>query len=109
MSVDRGELGGFHVVDPELYRRYRADVVALSNSHQRNINEFLDCMDSGLAGFQLGDVEAFFAPGQHEVVEPTNHIATVTDRGRGPCLGRLQDFRQLAGQQLAGDATSLQQ
>ena len=46
----------------------------------------LDCMDSGLAGFQLGDVEAFFAPGQHEVVEPTNHIATVTDRGRGPCL-----------------------
>jgi DNA-directed RNA polymerase specialized sigma subunit len=37
----RGELSGFHVVDPELYRRYRAEIVQMSNSHQVNINEFL--------------------------------------------------------------------
>lgn len=38
---ERGELSGFHVVDPDLYRRHRADVIALANSHQVNINEFL--------------------------------------------------------------------
>ncbi|MCP3993166.1 MAG: hypothetical protein GY724_29155 [Actinomycetia bacterium] len=38
---NRGELTGFHIVDPELYRRYRAQVVQMSNSHQVNINEFL--------------------------------------------------------------------
>jgi len=37
----RGELSGFHVVDPELYRRHRAQIVQMSNSHQVNINEFL--------------------------------------------------------------------
>lgn len=37
----RGELTGFHVVDPELYARYRDRVVRMSNSHQVNINEFL--------------------------------------------------------------------
>lgn len=37
----RGELSGFHVVDPELYRQYRGQVVRMSNSHQVNINEFL--------------------------------------------------------------------
>jgi hypothetical protein len=37
----RGELTGFHVVDPDLYRQYRARVVRMSNSHQVNINEFL--------------------------------------------------------------------
>lgn len=37
----RGELTGFHVVDPELYRQYRGQVVRMSNSHQVNINEFL--------------------------------------------------------------------
>jgi len=37
----RGELSGFHVVDPDLYREYRGRVVRMSNSHQVNINEFL--------------------------------------------------------------------
>jgi len=37
----RGELTGFHVVDPELYRQYRAQIVRMSNSHQVDINEFL--------------------------------------------------------------------
>lgn len=38
---DRGELTGFHVVDPALYREHRAAIVAMANSHQVNINEFL--------------------------------------------------------------------
>ena len=38
---ERGELTGFHVVDPELYHRYRDQVVRMSNSHQVDINEFL--------------------------------------------------------------------
>lgn len=37
----RGELTGFHTVDPELYRRHRAQIVQMSNSHQVDINEFL--------------------------------------------------------------------
>jgi hypothetical protein len=40
-SPERGELAGFHVVDPELYRRHRDAVVALANSHQHDRNEFL--------------------------------------------------------------------
>ena len=40
--TDRGEISGFHVVDPETYRRYRDEVVRLANSHQHNRNEFLD-------------------------------------------------------------------
>jgi hypothetical protein len=39
--IERGELGGFHVVDPDLYDRYRAEIVRLSNSHQVDIHEFL--------------------------------------------------------------------
>ena len=39
--IERGELNGFHVVDPDLYDRYRAEVVALTNSYQVDINEFL--------------------------------------------------------------------
>lgn len=41
-GVERGEISGFHVVDPEVYRKYRAEVVRLANSHQHNRNEFLD-------------------------------------------------------------------
>ncbi len=37
----RGEYSGFHVVDPDLYDRYRHEILELGNSHQRNINEFL--------------------------------------------------------------------
>ena len=40
-GVERGEVAGFHVVDPDLYERHRHEVLALANSHQRNINEFL--------------------------------------------------------------------
>jgi hypothetical protein len=39
--TERGELSGFHVVDPDLYREYRGRVVRMLNSHQVNINEFL--------------------------------------------------------------------
>ena len=39
--VERGEVTGFHVVDPDLYERHRHEVLQLANSHQRNINEFL--------------------------------------------------------------------
>ena len=39
--IERGELNGFHVVDPDLYDRYRAEVLALTNSYQVDINEFL--------------------------------------------------------------------
>ncbi len=38
---ERGELTGFHVVDPDLYEAHRAEVVRLSNSYQEDINEFL--------------------------------------------------------------------
>ena len=38
---DRGELTGFHVVDPDLYDRYRDEIVRLSTSHQIDVNEFL--------------------------------------------------------------------
>ncbi len=41
MTIERGEINGFHVVDPELYHRHRAEVVALANSHQNNTGEFL--------------------------------------------------------------------
>jgi len=51
---ERGELSGFHVVDPELYRRFRADVVRMSNSHQVNVNEFLP---DGVRGRGLSDRE----------------------------------------------------
>lgn len=37
----RGELNGFHVVDPALYREYRDRIVRMSNSHQVDIQEFL--------------------------------------------------------------------
>lgn len=40
-EVVRGELGGFHVVDPDLYDAYRDQVLALANSDQHDINEFL--------------------------------------------------------------------
>ena len=39
--TERGEINGFHVVDPDLYDRYREEVVALTNSYQVDINEFL--------------------------------------------------------------------
>ena len=39
--IELGELNGFHVVDPDLYDRYRAEVLALTNSYQVDINEFL--------------------------------------------------------------------
>lgn len=54
MTVERGELGGFHVVDPALYHRYRGEIVRLSNSHQVNINEFLP---KGVRGRGLSDLE----------------------------------------------------
>jgi len=41
-EIERGELAGFHVVDPETYHKFRAEVVRLANSHQYNRNEFLD-------------------------------------------------------------------
>jgi hypothetical protein len=44
----------FHVVDPEVYRRHRDDVVALSNSVQVDINEFLP---AGVRKRGLSDVE----------------------------------------------------
>ena len=40
--IERGEVTGFHVVDPEVYHKHRAVVVRLANSHQYNRNEFLD-------------------------------------------------------------------
>ena len=40
-ELARGELGGFHVVDPDLYEKYRDQILELGNSHQRNIQEFL--------------------------------------------------------------------
>ena len=46
---ERGEVTGFHVVDPELYARHRDAVLALGNSHQRNINEFLPADRRGRA------------------------------------------------------------
>lgn len=53
-GVSRGELTGFHVVDPELYREYRAQVVRMSNSHQVNTNEFLP---EGVRGRAMTDAE----------------------------------------------------
>jgi len=38
---ERGELTGFHVVDPDLYELHRHEIVRLSNSYQENVNEFL--------------------------------------------------------------------
>ena len=35
------EMGGFHVVDPDLYDQHRAEIARLANSHQVDINEFL--------------------------------------------------------------------
>jgi len=57
MTIERGELGGFHVVDPELYERYRAEIVQLSNSHQRNRNEFLDAdvRERGLSDAEIAE------------------------------------------------------
>ena len=48
-GVPRGELSGFHVVDPDLYERYRNQILELGNSHQRNINEFLPDSSRGRA------------------------------------------------------------
>ena len=39
--TERGELTGFHVVDPDMYDRYRAEIVRMSTSHQVDVNEFL--------------------------------------------------------------------
>lgn len=39
--VARGQLSGFHVVDPDLYDEYRDRILALGNSDQHDINEFL--------------------------------------------------------------------
>ena len=53
-KLERGELAGFYVVDPELYDRYRDEVVRLANSHQHDINEFLD---EGVRKRALSDAE----------------------------------------------------
>ena len=39
--VVKGELTGFHIVDPDLYDQYKDQILELGNSNQRNINEFL--------------------------------------------------------------------
>ena len=56
--TERGELSGFHVVDPELYRQYRDEVVRLSNSHQYNRNEFLDgeVRERGMSDVEIAEV-----------------------------------------------------
>ncbi len=55
--VDRGEFAGFHVVDPELYARYRDEIVRLSTSHQVDINEFLpdDVRKRGLSDAEIAE------------------------------------------------------
>ncbi|MEC8922177.1 MAG: hypothetical protein VX558_06045 [Actinomycetota bacterium] len=53
--LERGELNGFHVVDPDLYDRYRSEVLALTNSYQVDINEFLP--DDGTRKRGLSDTE----------------------------------------------------
>ncbi len=53
-EVERGELNGFHVVDPALYEAHREQVVGLSNSFQVNRNEFLP---EGQRRRGLSDVE----------------------------------------------------
>jgi hypothetical protein len=73
---DRGELTGFHVVDPELYRRYRDQVVRMSNSHQVNINEFLadgvrrramtDAEIADELGLELRDVTEIRVVAEHD-------------------------------------------
>ena len=53
--TERGEINGFHVVDPDLYDRYRKEIVALTNSYQVDINEFLP--DDGTRKRGLSDTE----------------------------------------------------
>ena len=53
--TERGEINGFHVVDPDLYDRYRKEIVALTNSYQVDINEFLP--DDGTRKRGLSDAE----------------------------------------------------
>ena len=40
-EVERSEMNGFHVVDPDLYEAHREEVVAWSNSFQVDRHEFL--------------------------------------------------------------------
>ena len=63
---ERGEVTGFHVVDPELYVRHRDAVLALGNSHQRNINEFLPADRRGRA---WSDAEIAAAEAMEEAEE----------------------------------------
>lgn len=53
----RGELTGFHVVDPDLYEQYREKVVRLSNSYQVDTNEFLpdDQRQRGLSDTEIAE------------------------------------------------------
>ena len=56
-DMGRGELNGFHVVDPDLYEQHREAVVQLSNSYQIDSNEFLpkDKRQRGLSDFEIAE------------------------------------------------------
>lgn len=50
-------MAGFHVVDPEIYHKHRADVVRLANSHQHNRNEFLadDVRERAMSDMEIAE------------------------------------------------------
>ncbi len=56
-DAGRGELAGFHVVDPDLYEQHRAEVVRLASSYQTNTNEFLPEADRrrGLSDAEIAE------------------------------------------------------
>ncbi|MEM7095854.1 MAG: hypothetical protein AAF567_22820 [Actinomycetota bacterium] len=90
-GVTRGEWAGFHVVDPDLYDRYRDQVLELGNSHQRNINEFLPADRRGRAwtdaeiaehlGLDVRDVTEIRVVAEHDKygIEEYEHSARFKD------------------------------
>ena len=74
--LDRGEINGFHVVDPEIYHKHRTEIVRLANSHQYNRNEFLaddvrqralsDAEIAEIVGIDIRDVTEIRAVAEHD-------------------------------------------
>lgn len=108
-DVVRGELTGFHVVDPDLYDQYRDQVLELGNSHQRNINEFLPEEQRGRAwtdaeiaehlGLDIRDVTEIRVVAEHDKYGIEEYEASARFKDNASASYRQGGVRNLYGGQ----------
>ena len=108
-EVERGELTGFYVVDPDLYERYRDQILELGNSHQRNINEFLppdqrgrSWTDAEIAqhlGLDIRDVTEIRVVAEHDKYGIEEYEASARFKDAAAASYRLGGVKNLYGDQ----------